>query len=78
MEAIEDLVQLPESMLQASALLADETSMTRRRREPYLGENGATRAPISIDLQRDASISIFLIVTNILMIVGILFFGIFV
>lgn len=90
MEAIEELAQLSESMLQASALLADEdvdessSSGSSRRASTFLnvvalgnvgagksavlnslighpvlptGENGATRAPISIDLQRDGSLS---------------------
>ncbi|KAJ7967947.1 Dynamin-like [Quillaja saponaria] len=90
MEAIEELVQLSESMLQATAVLADEdvdetsTSSSSRRSSTFLnvvalgnvgagksaalnslighpvlptGENGATRAPISIDLNRDSSIS---------------------
>ncbi|KAI3984592.1 hypothetical protein MKX01_040469 [Papaver californicum] len=91
MEAIEELVQLSESMLQASSVLADEdiddsssSSFTSKRLSTFLnvvalgnvgagksavlnslighpvlptGENGATRAPISIDLQRDGSLS---------------------
>ncbi|KAI3986417.1 hypothetical protein MKX01_037699 [Papaver californicum] len=92
MEAIEELVQLSESMLQASSVLADEdiddssssSSSTSKRLSTFLnvvalgnvgagksavlnslighpvlptGENGATRAPISIDLQRDGSLS---------------------
>ncbi|KAJ7946527.1 Dynamin-like [Quillaja saponaria] len=90
MEAIEELTQLSESMLQASAVLADEdvdetsTSSSSRRSSTFLnvvglgnvgagksavlnslighpvlptGENGATRAPISIELNRDGSVS---------------------
>ncbi|KAF3440962.1 hypothetical protein FNV43_RR19248 [Rhamnella rubrinervis] len=91
MEAIDELVQLSDSMRQASALLADEdvdenssSSSSSRRVSTFLnvvalgnvgagksavlnslighpvlptGENGATRAPISIDLQRDGSLS---------------------
>ncbi|MCL7028582.1 hypothetical protein MKW94_019428, partial [Papaver nudicaule] len=89
MEAIEELVELSESMLQASSVLADEdidssSSSTSKRLSTFLnvvalgnvgagksavlnslighpvlptGENGATRAPISIDLQRDSSLS---------------------
>ncbi|KAF3332117.1 dynamin-2A-like isoform X1 [Carex littledalei] len=87
MEAIEELSQLSESMLQASALLADEDvddPSTKKRNSTFLnvvalgnvgagksaalnslighpvlptGENGATRAPICIDLQRDSSLS---------------------
>ncbi|XP_010274994.1 PREDICTED: dynamin-2A [Nelumbo nucifera] len=87
MEAIEELVQLSESMLQASALLADEDieeNSSSRRASTFLnvvalgnvgagksavlnslighpvlptGENGATRAPISIDLVRDGSLN---------------------
>ncbi|KAF5741949.1 hypothetical protein HS088_TW10G00957 [Tripterygium wilfordii] len=90
MEAIDELVQLSQSMRQAAALLADEdvdensSSSTSRRSSTFLnvvalgnvgagksavlnslighpvlptGENGATRLPISIDLQRDGSIS---------------------
>ncbi|XP_057973090.1 dynamin-2A-like [Malania oleifera] len=91
MEAIDELVQLSESMRQAAALLADEdvdensnSSSSSRRAPTFLnvvalgnvgagksavlnslighpvlptGENGATRAPISIDLQRDGSVS---------------------
>ncbi|KAK8918391.1 Dynamin-2B [Platanthera zijinensis] len=69
MEAIEELIQLSESMMQASALLLMRTS----RRSRLAGvlhfstsllsgtsppeKNGATRAPISIDLQRDDSLS---------------------
>ncbi|KAJ4950304.1 hypothetical protein NE237_027136 [Protea cynaroides] len=95
MEAIEELVQLSESMLQASALLADEDvdeSTQSRRTSTFLnvvalgnvgagksavlnslighpvlptGENGATRAPISIDLQRDNSLSTKAIILQI-------------
>ncbi|KAK8919154.1 Dynamin-2A [Platanthera zijinensis] len=86
MEAIEELIQLSESMMQASALLSDEDieEKSPRRSSTFLnvvafgnvgagksavlnslighpvlptGENGATRAPISIDLQRDDSLS---------------------
>ncbi|KAI3832314.1 hypothetical protein MKW92_029955 [Papaver armeniacum] len=89
MEAIEELLQLSESMLQASSVLADEdvddsSSSSSKRSSTFLnvvvlgnvgagksavlnslighpvlptGENGATRAPISIDLQRDSSLS---------------------
>nr|CAN68973.1 hypothetical protein VITISV_043157 [Vitis vinifera] len=90
MEAIDELVQLSESMRQAAALLADEdvdensSSSSSRRGSTFLnvvalgnvgagksavlnslighpvlptGENGATRAPICIDLQKDGSLS---------------------
>ncbi|CAJ2649307.1 dynamin-2A-like isoform X2 [Trifolium pratense] len=84
MEAIEELVQLSESMRQASALLADEDVEDSRRTSTFLnvvglgnigagksaalnslighpvlptGENGATRAPISIELNRDTSLT---------------------
>ncbi|KAI4298908.1 hypothetical protein L6164_032421 [Bauhinia variegata] len=87
MEAIEELVQLSDSMRQAAAVLADEDvdeTTTSRRPSTFLnvvalggvgagksavlnslighpvlptGENGATRAPISIDLNRDSSLS---------------------
>lgn len=85
MEAMENLVQLSESMQQAAALLADEeVEESSRRNSTFLnvvplgnvgagksavlnslighpvlptGENGATRAPILIDLQRDSSVS---------------------
>lgn len=88
MEAIEELAQLSDSMIQASALLADEdideNSSSSRRASTFLnvvalgnvgagksavlnslighpvlptGENGATRAPICIDLNRDTSVS---------------------
>ncbi|XP_034702714.1 dynamin-2A [Vitis riparia] len=88
MEAIDELVQLSDSMRQAAALLADEdvdeSASSSKRPSTFLnvvalgnvgagksavlnslighpvlptGENGATRAPISIDLNRDASVS---------------------
>lgn len=89
MEAIEELLQLSDSMRQASALLADEdvddtSSSSTRRPATFLdvvglgnvgagksavlnslighpilptGENGATRAPISVELSRDSSVS---------------------
>lgn len=89
MEAIEELLQLSDSMRQGQAVLADEdvdenSSSSARRASTFLnvvalgnvgagksavlnslighpvlptGENGATRAPISIDLQRDGSLS---------------------
>ncbi|KAG6467936.1 dynamin-2A-like [Zingiber officinale] len=87
MEALEELSELADAMMQASALLADEDvdeGSTKRRTSTFLnvvalgnvgagksavlnslighpvlptGENGATRAPISIDLQRDSSLS---------------------
>ncbi|ONK70239.1 uncharacterized protein A4U43_C05F31690 [Asparagus officinalis] len=86
MEAMDELVKLSESMMQAAALLADEDvdeSSSRRSStftnvvalgnvgagksavlnsligHPVLptGENGATRAPISIDLHRDGSLN---------------------
>ncbi|KAK8925935.1 Dynamin-2A [Platanthera zijinensis] len=87
MEAMEELIQLSESMMQASALLADEDvdeKSPSRRTSTFLnvvalgnvgagksavmnslvghpilptGENGATRAPISIDLQMDNSLN---------------------
>ncbi|XP_022716442.1 dynamin-2A-like [Durio zibethinus] len=89
MEAIEELSELSESMMQAAAVLADEdvdetSSSSSKRSSTFLnvvalgnvgagksailnslighpvlptGENGATRAPISIDLARDSSLS---------------------
>ncbi|KAJ3677452.1 hypothetical protein LUZ60_003176 [Juncus effusus] len=86
MEAIEDLSELSVSMIQASALLADEDvdEPSSKRKSTFLnvvalgnvgagksavlnslighpvlptGENGATRAPICIDLVREASLS---------------------
>ncbi|KAF6142203.1 hypothetical protein GIB67_037121 [Kingdonia uniflora] len=86
MEAIDELVQLSESMLQASSLLADEDvdEPNSKRASTFLnvvalgnvgagksavlnslighpvlptGEQGATRAPISIDLHRDESLN---------------------
>ncbi|URD91657.1 Dynamin GTPase effector domain [Musa troglodytarum] len=87
MDAMEELSQLSESMVQAAALLADEDvdeGSAKRRTSTFLnvvslgnvgagksavlnslighpvlptGENGATRAPISVDLQRDGSLS---------------------
>ncbi|KAM2988194.1 hypothetical protein FF2_002301 [Malus domestica] len=88
MEAIEELLQLSDSMRQGAAILADEdvdeNTTSSRRVSSFLnvvalgnvgagksavlnslighpvlptGENGATRAPISIDLQRDGSLS---------------------
>ncbi|RZC87790.1 hypothetical protein C5167_028244 [Papaver somniferum] len=97
MEAIEELMNLSDSMKQASALLADEdvdesSPSSSRRASTFLnvvalgnvgagksavlnslighpvlptGENGATRAPISIDLQRDGSLSTKSIVLQI-------------
>ncbi|KAH7575990.1 hypothetical protein JRO89_XS02G0269500 [Xanthoceras sorbifolium] len=90
MEAIEELVELSDSIRQASAVLADEDvddenkSSSSKRPSTFLnvialgnvgsgksailnslighpvlptGGNGATRAPISIDLSRDSSLS---------------------
>ncbi|KAK7263777.1 hypothetical protein RJT34_31374 [Clitoria ternatea] len=84
MEAIEELVQLSDSMRQAAAVLADEDVDNYKRPSTFLnvvalgnvgagksaalnslighpvlptGENGATRAPISIDLNRDNSLT---------------------
>ncbi|XWS20696.1 hypothetical protein CRYUN_Cryun31cG0124900 [Craigia yunnanensis] len=72
MEAIEELSELSESMMQAASVLADEdvdetSSSSSKRSSTFLnvvalgnvptGENGATRAPISIDLARDSSLS---------------------
>ncbi|KAG4378237.1 hypothetical protein GLYMA_17G001500v4 [Glycine max] len=84
MEAIEELVQLSDSMRQAAAVLADEDVDNYKRPSTFLnvvalgnvgagksaslnslighpvlptGENGATRAPISIELNRDTSLS---------------------
>ncbi|MQM07803.1 hypothetical protein Taro_040645 [Colocasia esculenta] len=86
MEAMEELTQLADAMVQAAALLADEDVDEGSSRgvstflnvvalgnvgagksavlnsligHPVLptGENGATRAPISIDLQRDGSLN---------------------
>ncbi|URD74557.1 Dynamin GTPase effector domain [Musa troglodytarum] len=95
MEAMEDLSQLAESMMQAAALLADEDvdeGSAKRRTSTFLnvvalgnvgagksavlnslighpvlptGENGATRAPISIDLERDGSLSNKLIILQV-------------
>ncbi|KAK9110899.1 hypothetical protein Scep_018418 [Stephania cephalantha] len=94
MEAIDELVQLSDSMLQAASLLADEDvdGASSRRSNTFLnvvalgnvgagksavlnslighpvlptGENGATRAPISIALQRDGSLSSKVIVMQI-------------
>ncbi|XP_065870561.1 dynamin-2A isoform X2 [Euphorbia lathyris] len=99
MEAIEELLQLSDSIRQASALLADEdidetttSSSSSKRSSTFLnvvalgnvgagksavlnslighpvlptGENGATRAPISIDLSRDGSLSTKSIVLQI-------------
>ncbi|KAJ3707569.1 hypothetical protein LUZ61_011274 [Rhynchospora tenuis] len=94
MDAIEDLSELSQSMLQASALLADEDvdETSSKRSSTFLnvvalgnvgagksavlnslighpvlptGENGATRAPICVDLQRDASLSSRAIVLQI-------------
>ncbi|KAG9453289.1 hypothetical protein H6P81_006193 [Aristolochia fimbriata] len=93
MEAMEELIQLSDSMLQASGLLADEDPDEPSRRSatflnvvalgnvgagksavlnslighPVLptGENGATRAPIVIDLHRDTSVSSKAIVLQI-------------
>ncbi|KAH7674569.1 dynamin GTPase protein [Dioscorea alata] len=86
MDAIDELSQLSDSMIQAGAVLADEDvddSTPSKRTATFLnvvalgnvgagksailnslighpvlptGENGATRAPISIDLQRDNSL----------------------
>ncbi|KAG1364354.1 dynamin-2A [Cocos nucifera] len=86
MEAMEELLRLSESMIQAAALLADEDpdELSSKRTSTFLnvvalgnvgagksavlnclighpvlptGENGATRGPISIELQRDGSLS---------------------
>nr|XP_010928240.1 dynamin-2A isoform X2 [Elaeis guineensis] len=86
MEAMEEMTQLSEAMMQASALLADEDpdEPSSKRTSTFLnvvalgnvgagksavlnslighpvlptGENGATRAPICIDLQRDGSLN---------------------
>ncbi|KAH7688573.1 dynamin GTPase protein [Dioscorea alata] len=86
MDAMEELSQLSESMVQAAALLADEDveEASSKRTSTFLnvvvlgnvgagksavlnslighpvlptGENGATRAPICIDLHRDPSLS---------------------
>ncbi|KAF9612052.1 hypothetical protein IFM89_037971 [Coptis chinensis] len=88
MDAIDELIQLSDSMVQAASLLADEdlddSSSSTKKPSTFLnvvslgnvgagksavlnslighpvlptGENGATRAPISIDLQRDGSLS---------------------
>ncbi|KAK1285430.1 Dynamin-2A [Acorus calamus] len=95
MEAMEELIQLSESMVQASALLADEDvdeSSSSKRSSTFMnvvalgnmgagksavlnslighpvlptGENGATRSPINIDLQRDPSISSRLIILDL-------------
>ncbi|XP_057831628.2 dynamin-2A [Cryptomeria japonica] len=95
MEAMENLIQLSESMQQAAALLNDEdTEESSSQTSTFLnvvalgnvgagksavlnslighpllptGENGATRAPIIIDLQRDSSVNsraIFLQIEN--------------
>ncbi|CAN6470912.1 unnamed protein product [Victoria cruziana] len=94
MEAMEELVQLSDSMLQANALLDDEDvdDPSRRRASTFMnviafgnvgagksatlnslighpvlptGENGATRAAICIDLQRDSSLSSKVLVLQI-------------
>ncbi|XP_027333740.1 dynamin-2A-like isoform X1 [Abrus precatorius] len=92
MEAIEELVQLSDSMRQAAAVLADEDVDNYKRPSTFLnvvalgnvgagksaslnslighpvlptGENGATRAPISIELNRDTSLSSKLIILQI-------------
>ncbi|XP_062220234.1 dynamin-2A-like [Phragmites australis] len=87
MDAIDELVELSESMRQAASLLADDDpsdEATTRRPSTFLnavalgnvgagksavlnslighpvlptGENGATRAPIVVDLQRDPGLS---------------------
>lgn len=86
MEAIEELVQLSDSMRQATAVLADDEDIEDSKRRPSTflhvvalgnvgagksaalnslighpvlptGENGATRAPISIELNRDTSLN---------------------
>ncbi|WOK98242.1 dynamin-2A-like [Canna indica] len=87
MEAMEELSQLANSMMQAASVLADEDAdegSAKRRPSTFLnvvalgnvgagksavlnslighpvlptGENGATRAPISVDLQKDDSLS---------------------
>ncbi|KAF3791358.1 Dynamin-2B [Nymphaea thermarum] len=94
MEAMEELVQLSDSMLQAAAVLDDEDvdEASRRKASTFMnvvalgnvgagksatlnslighpvlptGENGATRAPICIDLQRDSSLSSKVLVLQI-------------
>ncbi|KQK02008.1 dynamin-2A [Brachypodium distachyon] len=95
MEAIDELVQLSESMRQAASLLADDDpsdDAAPRRPSTFLnavalgnvgsgksavlnslighpvlptGENGATRAPIVVDLQRDPGLSTKSIVIQI-------------
>eukprot|EP01018_Ginkgo_biloba_P023934 Gb_31570 [translate_table: standard] len=93
MEAMENLIQLSESMQQAASLLGDEdTEEPSRQTSTFLnvvalgnvgagksavlnslighpvlptGENGATRAPILIDLQRDTSVSSRVLVLQI-------------
>ncbi|KAM0943185.1 putative dynamin GTPase [Dioscorea sansibarensis] len=95
MDAIDELSQLSDSMIQAAAVLADDDIddvTTSKRTATFLnvvalgnvgagksailnslighpvlptGENGATRAPISIDLQRDNSLNNKLIVLQI-------------
>ncbi|XP_058752785.1 dynamin-2A [Vicia villosa] len=92
MEAIDELVQLSESMRQAAALLADEDVEESRRTSTFLnvvglgnvgagksaalnslighpvlptGENGATRAPISLELNRDTSLTATSIILQI-------------
>ncbi|XP_061363526.1 dynamin-2A [Gastrolobium bilobum] len=84
MEAIDELVQLSDSMRQAAAVLADDDVDDPKRPSTFLnvvalgnvgagksaalnslighpvlptGENGATRAPISIELNRDTSLN---------------------
>ncbi|XP_008788765.1 LOW QUALITY PROTEIN: dynamin-2A-like [Phoenix dactylifera] len=86
MEAMEELMQLSEAMMQGASLLADEDpdEPSSKRNSTFLnvvalgnvgagksavlnslighpvlptGENGATRAPICIDLQRDGSLN---------------------
>uniref|UniRef100_A0ACD5YKA9 Uncharacterized protein n=1 Tax=Avena sativa TaxID=4498 RepID=A0ACD5YKA9_AVESA len=95
MDAMDELVQLSESMRQAASLLADDDpsdESTPRRPSTFLnavalgnvgsgksavlnslighpvlptGENGATRAPIVVDLQRDPGLSTKSIVIQI-------------
>ncbi|KAJ0965511.1 hypothetical protein J5N97_026649 [Dioscorea zingiberensis] len=96
MDAIDELSQLSDSMIQAATLLADEdvNDASSKRASTFLnvvalgnvgagksavlnslighpvlptGENGATRAPICVDIQRDNSLnnkSIFLQIDN--------------
>ncbi|CAL4998818.1 unnamed protein product [Urochloa decumbens] len=80
MEAMEELAELADATLQGASLLADDDPSSadrpaRRRGSSFLtavaignvptGENGATRAPICVELQRDTSLSTKAIVLQV-------------